>query len=332
MIITRTPLRISLGGGGTDLPIVLPRGRPRLPHRGGDHEVRLHRRAPQLRRRRAAQVLRGRAGADGRATPSTRCCARASRVDRHRPGVEITSMADIPTGTGLGSSGSFTVGVLKALHLVPARARHQRRPRRARRATSRSTCSASRSASRTSTSPRSAASPAFEFHADERSRSCRSTSTPSPAIGSRTTSCCSSPAFGVRRPTELAEQQADRPPARVAARQPRPGPRDRLRHARRRSRPATSTASASCSTEQWQLKYERAPGAGARRGRRVDPPRASRPARSGGKLVGAGGGGFLLFYAEDKAESAPGDGRWPGSKRSASASTTKASTTIVSEP
>ena len=37
-------------------------------------------------------------------------------------GIEITSMADIPAGTGLGSSGSFTVGVLKALHS------HLRRP------------------------------------------------------------------------------------------------------------------------------------------------------------------------------------------------------------
>jgi D-glycero-alpha-D-manno-heptose-7-phosphate kinase len=31
-------------------------------------------------------------------------------------GIEVTSMADIPAGTGLGSSGSFTVGVLRALH------------------------------------------------------------------------------------------------------------------------------------------------------------------------------------------------------------------------
>src|SRR5207237_10649149 len=31
-------------------------------------------------------------------------------------GLEITSMADIPAGTGLGSSGSFTTALLKALH------------------------------------------------------------------------------------------------------------------------------------------------------------------------------------------------------------------------
>ena len=31
-------------------------------------------------------------------------------------GLELTSMADIPAGTGLGSSGSFTTALLKALH------------------------------------------------------------------------------------------------------------------------------------------------------------------------------------------------------------------------
>ena len=32
------------------------------------------------------------------------------------PSLEIVSLADIPAGTGLGSSGSFTVGLLRALH------------------------------------------------------------------------------------------------------------------------------------------------------------------------------------------------------------------------
>ena len=36
-------------------------------------------------------------------------------------------MADIPSGTGLGSSGSFTVGLLRALHALPSRARVRRR-------------------------------------------------------------------------------------------------------------------------------------------------------------------------------------------------------------
>jgi D-glycero-alpha-D-manno-heptose-7-phosphate kinase len=36
--------------------------------------------------------------------------------DLRTPQIEITSLADIPAGTGLGSSGSFTVCLLKALH------------------------------------------------------------------------------------------------------------------------------------------------------------------------------------------------------------------------
>src|SRR5205085_12570102 len=37
-------------------------------------------------------------------------------VDIQARNLEITSMADIPSGTGLGSSGSFTTALLKALH------------------------------------------------------------------------------------------------------------------------------------------------------------------------------------------------------------------------
>ena len=40
---------------------------------------------------------------------------------RVEPGIEIVSVADIPAGTGLGSSGSFTVGLVLALHAF----RHQ---------------------------------------------------------------------------------------------------------------------------------------------------------------------------------------------------------------
>jgi len=42
------------------------------------------------------------------------------------PHLEITSMADIPAGTGLGSSGSFTTALLKALHIVKKNPVHAR--------------------------------------------------------------------------------------------------------------------------------------------------------------------------------------------------------------
>ena len=105
------------------------------------------------------EVLEARARANAPTRCSTRSSARRCGSSAFRtPQLEITSMADIPAGTGLGSSGSFTTALLKALHahrqhLAPSRASSPSRP-----ATSRSTGSASRSASRTSTSPRTAAS------------------------------------------------------------------------------------------------------------------------------------------------------------------------------
>ena len=64
----------------------------------------------------------------------------------------------------------------------------------------------------------------------------------------------------------------------------------------------TSQRSVRCSSEQWQLKYERSPNAVHDRsiGWIRDGVAAGAP---GGKLVGAGGGGFLLFYADDEAGS-----------------------------
>lgn len=48
--------------------------------------------------------------------PIIREALRLTGVDA--PYLEITSMADIPSGTGLGSSGSFTTALLKALHAL----------------------------------------------------------------------------------------------------------------------------------------------------------------------------------------------------------------------
>jgi D-glycero-alpha-D-manno-heptose-7-phosphate kinase len=115
MITTRSPLRISLGGGGTDLPsyyrehggfliagainkyVYVNVVRPftegiylkysDLEHVNTAEEVR----HPIIRE--AIKLL-------GFKTPQ----------------IEITALADIPSGTGLGSSGSFTTALLKALY------------------------------------------------------------------------------------------------------------------------------------------------------------------------------------------------------------------------
>ena len=137
--------------------LVLPATRW-LPGRRGHRQVRLHHPAPDVRPDelivKYSKLERVTAAADVQ-HPIIREALRLVGIDG--PSLEMTSMADIPAGTGLGSSGSFTTALLKALHtyqknLVAARASWP-----SRRATSRSTASASPSASRTSTSRRTAA-------------------------------------------------------------------------------------------------------------------------------------------------------------------------------
>src|SRR5215475_15652587 len=115
MIIARSPLRITLGGGGTDLPsyyrehegfliaaaidkyVYVTVTRPFSPgiylkYSALEHVDQVEDvRHPIIREALKLQELR-------------------------TPQIEITTLADIPAGTGLGSSGSFTTALLKALH------------------------------------------------------------------------------------------------------------------------------------------------------------------------------------------------------------------------
>jgi D-glycero-alpha-D-manno-heptose-7-phosphate kinase len=115
VIITRSPLRISLGGGGTDLPSYYREHCGFLIAAAIDKYVyiTLHRtfvdelivKYSKLERVRRVQEIEH---------PIIREAMQMVGVDA--PYLEITSMADIPAGTGLGSSGSFTTALLKALH------------------------------------------------------------------------------------------------------------------------------------------------------------------------------------------------------------------------
>lgn len=115
MIITRSPLRISLGGGGTDLPSYYRKHSGFLIAAAIDRYVyiTLHQTfVPDLivkyskleRVASAAEVQH----------PIIREALKLVGIDGSY--LELTSMADIPAGTGLGSSGSFTTALLKALH------------------------------------------------------------------------------------------------------------------------------------------------------------------------------------------------------------------------
>ena len=115
MIITRSPLRISLGGGGTDLPSYYRRFGGFLIAAAIDKYVyiTLHQTFARELIIKYSQ-LEHVCSADDVQHPIVREALRL--VGLERPNLEITSMADIPAGTGLGSSGSFTAALLKALH------------------------------------------------------------------------------------------------------------------------------------------------------------------------------------------------------------------------
>jgi D-glycero-alpha-D-manno-heptose-7-phosphate kinase len=115
MIITRSPLRVSLGGGGTDLPSYYRRHGGFVLAAAIDKYVyiTLHQtfvpelivKYSRLERVAAAPQVRH---------PIIREALALLGVPG--PYLELASMADIPAGTGLGSSGSFATALLKALH------------------------------------------------------------------------------------------------------------------------------------------------------------------------------------------------------------------------
>lgn len=117
MIIVRSPLRISLGGGGTDLPSYYR-------HYGGfliaaaiDKYVyiTLHQTFIQELILKYSKLERV-SSVEHVEHPIIREVLKFLNITA--PHLEITSMADIPAGTGLGSSGSFTTSLLKALHTM----------------------------------------------------------------------------------------------------------------------------------------------------------------------------------------------------------------------
>jgi len=117
MIITRSPLRISLGGGGTDLPSYYREHSGFVLSAAIDKYVyiTLHQTFDQELIVKYSKMERVHS-VDEIEHPLIREALRLVGVES--PHLEITSMADMPSGTGLGSSGSFTTALLKALHTL----------------------------------------------------------------------------------------------------------------------------------------------------------------------------------------------------------------------
>jgi D-glycero-alpha-D-manno-heptose-7-phosphate kinase len=114
MIIVKAPLRISIGGGGTDLPSYYQNFESTFisaainkyiyisVHPIFIEEIIL--KYSEMERVRSASEIKH---------PIVREALKQVGINR---AIEISSFADIPSGTGLGSSGTFTVALLKALY------------------------------------------------------------------------------------------------------------------------------------------------------------------------------------------------------------------------
>jgi len=116
MIVTRTPFRIPLGGGGTDLPSYYNR------YGGFIVSAAVNRYVYVMVNRRFEDSIRVSYSkteiaecADQIEHPIVRETLKYVGLDRN---LEIVSIADLPANTGLGSSCSFTVGLLNALHAL----------------------------------------------------------------------------------------------------------------------------------------------------------------------------------------------------------------------
>lgn len=115
MILTRSPLRISLGGGGTDLASYYERHEGFLIAGAINKYVYVNVTRPfsegiilkYSKIEKVAKIAEIQ-------NPIIR--ESLQLFDLKTPQIEISTVADIPSGTGLGSSGSFTTGLLKALH------------------------------------------------------------------------------------------------------------------------------------------------------------------------------------------------------------------------
>jgi D-glycero-alpha-D-manno-heptose-7-phosphate kinase len=115
MIITRSPLRVTLGGGGTDLGSYYRQHGGFLIAAAIDKYVYVTVMRPfvagiYLKYSQLEHVTQ----VEDVQHPIIREAIRLMELDA--PQIEITTLADIPAGTGLGSSGSFTTALLKALY------------------------------------------------------------------------------------------------------------------------------------------------------------------------------------------------------------------------
>lgn len=126
MIVTRTPFRVTLGGGGTDLPSFYRAHGGFIFAMGIDKYMYIMVNAPIIDAKIRLHYSRSET-VDHLSELRHELAREALRLLGYESKIEVSSMADLPDGTGLGSSGAYLVGLLTALHhcrrehLAPAR-------------------------------------------------------------------------------------------------------------------------------------------------------------------------------------------------------------------
>ena len=115
MILSRAPLRISLGGGGTDLPSYSSRYGGFVLSAAIDKYVYIYVNRPAADRLLRVKYSRYEqtSSVDEIQHDLVRPTLKILGIEDN---LEIASMADIPDGTGMGSSGSYLVALLTALY------------------------------------------------------------------------------------------------------------------------------------------------------------------------------------------------------------------------
>lgn len=115
MIVTRTPFRVTLGGGGTDLPSFYREHGGFVFAMGIDKYMYIMLNPPTLDSRIRLHYSRTEV-VDTIDDLAHDLAREAFRQHGVRNRMEVSSMADLPAGTGLGSSSAYLVGLLAALH------------------------------------------------------------------------------------------------------------------------------------------------------------------------------------------------------------------------
>jgi len=114
MIISRTPLRISFAGGMTDIPKYYEKDYGAVTSTTINKYVYVTVNKKFIGKSRIAYKKYEEVDSIGQIShPIIRECLKYLNI---KDKIEITTIADIPGGTGLGSSSAFTVGLLNALH------------------------------------------------------------------------------------------------------------------------------------------------------------------------------------------------------------------------